>query len=79
MAEFSRLQVSTWPVQLVGWVGGLFFAPFFVASLYSGEVFPGVGFAVMVLLSLLLILRTGPVTATSETLGVSTLLGRFET
>jgi len=74
----SRFKVATWPVQAVGWVGGLFFSFILVLSLCSREVFPSVGFAVFVWLSLLLILRTGTVTATFETLGVSTLLGRFE-
>src|SRR5437868_1986967 len=78
LTELSRFQVATWPVQAVGWVGALQFSFFLFLSLRSGEVFPSVVFAVFVLMGLLLILRTGPVTATLEALGVSTLLGRFE-
>ncbi len=78
LTELSRFKVATWPVQAIGWVGGLFFSFTLVLSLRSGEVWLGVGFAVFVWLCLLIILRTGAVTATLETLGVSTLFGRFE-
>ena len=78
MTDQPLLNVSTWKVQAVGWGCGALFSFCAIMSWLSGQGNVSPCFIPFILLSGLILLLTGPIRASPETLGIITPLGQFE-
>ncbi len=78
MTELPHLRVSTWKVQAVGWGGAVLFSFCAIMSWISGEGNVSPWFIPFILLSVPILLLTGPIAASPQTLSLASPLGRFE-
>lgn len=78
MTTPTSLRVSVWKAQSLGWAGILVFSVLVIGTLVSGTAVQSLWAVPFILLSGGLLLITGPIIATTETLGQETPLGRFE-
>jgi hypothetical protein len=77
MTEQPHLRISTWKVQALAWVGATFFTFCTVMSWLSGQTNVSPWFIPFILLSVPVLLLTGPITASPDILRHTTPLGRF--